>query len=95
MATIHVTMTEAEADFKGLMERVRQGDEIMIDEDRTTIARVAPAGEPYLRLLSESLRLAEEHNSDATLDGEFEKDLLAVIESHREPLIDPDNDPWA
>jgi len=84
-------MAEAEADFKGLMERVRQGDEIMIADNMTTIARVAPAGEPYVRLLSESLRLAEEHDSDAILDGGFEKDLFEVIEGHKEFL----NDPWA
>jgi hypothetical protein len=45
--------------------------------------------EPYVRLLSESLRLAREHGSTATLDEDFAKDVEAAIESHREPLNPP------
>jgi hypothetical protein len=37
-------------------------------------------------LLSESLRLAKEHASNATLDGDFARDLEEAINSHREPL---------
>ena len=53
------------------------------------VATVRPA-EPPLRLLSESLRLAKEHASTATLDGDFARDLLDDLEalycnSHREP----------
>jgi hypothetical protein len=49
---------------------------------------VRPA-ERYVRLLSESLRLAKEHGSKATLDGDFERDLEEIINSHREPLNPP------
>ncbi|MFZ0523419.1 MAG: hypothetical protein WAL95_20500 [Candidatus Acidiferrales bacterium] len=41
---------------------------------------------PSVRLLSESLRLAEQHGSTATLDDGFSKYLEAAVESHREPL---------
>jgi hypothetical protein len=41
-------------------------------------------------VLSESLRLAKERGSTATLDGSFASDLEAVIASHLEPL----NNPW-
>jgi hypothetical protein len=44
---------------------------------------------PHVRLLSESLRLAKERGSSATLDGEFGRDLEAVVGSHREPLTPP------
>jgi len=40
-------------------------------------------------MLSESLRLAKEHASTATLDADFVRDLKAVIDSHREPLHPP------
>ena len=49
------------------------------------------AAERPLRRLSESLRLAKEHGSTATLDGGFTHDLEAVINSQREPL----ENPWA
>ena len=42
-----------------------------------------------LRRLSESLRLAKDHGSTVTLDGEFGRDLEAVVESHPEPLKNP------
>ena len=44
---------------------------------------------PVLRLLSESLRLARERGSTATLDGGFAGDVEEAIESHREPLDPP------
>jgi hypothetical protein len=43
-------------------------------------------------LLSESLRLAKERGSNATLDANFGRDLEAVVGSHREPLIPPVRD---
>lgn len=39
-----------------------------------------------MRRLSESLRLAKEHGSAATLDGGFGLDLEAAVNSHPEPL---------
>jgi hypothetical protein len=44
---------------------------------------------PSIRLLSESLRPANERGSTATLDDEFGRDLETVISSHREPLAPP------
>lgn len=43
------------------------------------------------RLLSESIALAEANNFTATLNGDFERDLEAIVFSHLEPLepLDP------
>ena len=35
------------------------------------------------------LRLAKERGSNTTLDGEFARDLEAVVTSHHEPLTPP------
>lgn len=85
---IHVSDTEAANDFATLLERVRTGAEIVIEHDARPVAVVRPA-EPHVRLLSESLRLAKEHASTATLDPDFAKDVEAAIASHREPLSPP------
>ncbi|HZV87790.1 MAG TPA: type II toxin-antitoxin system prevent-host-death family antitoxin [Candidatus Binatus sp.] len=85
---IHISEAEATKDFASLMARVRAGSEVVIEKDARPVAVVSPA-EPYVRLLSESLRLAREHGSTATLDEEFAKDVEAAIESHREPLNPP------
>lgn len=70
------------------MARVRSGTEVVIENDSRPVAVVRPA-EPPVRLLSESLRLAREHHSTATLDGDFARDVKAAIESHCEPLNPP------
>lgn len=90
MARRIVRISEAEAarDFAALMARVRSGTEVVIENDSRPVAVVRPA-EPPVRLLSESLRLAREHRSTATLDGDFARDVKAAIESHREPLNPP------
>jgi hypothetical protein len=60
----------------------------VIEHDARPVALVLPA-EPSIRLLSESLRLAREHGSRATLDEGFAKDVEAAIKRHREPLTPP------
>jgi prevent-host-death family protein len=85
---IHMSEAEAASDFAGVLARVRAGAEIVIGDDAHPVAVVRPA-EPLVRWLSESLRLAKEHASAATLDKEFGRDLEEVIHSHREPLNPP------
>lgn len=85
---IHMSEAEAASDFASLMARVRAGAEVVIEKDERPVAVVRPA-ETGVRLLSESLRLAREHGSKATLDQDFGKDVEAVIDSHREPLNPP------
>jgi len=69
-------------------QRCGPGAEVAIQSGKPPIA-VLRSLEPPVRLLSKSLRLAQEHASTATLDAEFGKDLEAAIESHREPLNPP------
>jgi len=60
----------------------------VIEHDARPVVVLRPA-EPHVRLLSESLRLALEHGSTVTLDGDFGRDLEEFINSHREPLSPP------
>lgn len=85
---IRISEREAASDFAGLLARVRAGAEVVIESGKLPVAIVRPA-EPQVRLLSESLRLAKEHASGATLDEDFPRDLEAAIKSHREPLNPP------
>ena len=85
---MHVSETEAASDFASLMARVRAGAEVVIEHHARPIAVLRPA-EPHVRLLSESLRLAREHGSTVTLNGDFGRDLEEIINSHREPLSPP------
>ena len=78
---VHISEEEAARDFAGVLARVRAGMEVVIESGKLPMAVVRPA-EPGVRLLSESLRLAQEHASTATLDGDFARDLES---SDRQP----------
>ena len=85
---IDISEAAATRDFASLLARVRAGAEVVIKNGTRAVAVLRPA-EPPVRLLSESLRLAREHGSTATLDENFAKDVAAAVESHREPLDPP------
>jgi antitoxin (DNA-binding transcriptional repressor) of toxin-antitoxin stability system len=85
---IHISEEEAAHNFADVLARVRAGAEVVIESGKVPVAVLRPA-EPNVRLLSESLRLAKEHASTATLDEDFAKDVEAAIQSHREPLDPP------
>ena len=87
-SVIHISEAEAANNFAEVLARVRAGVEIVIGDEARPVAVVRSA-EPHVRLLSESLRLAKEHASTATLDEDFARDLEAVIGSHREPITPP------
>jgi antitoxin (DNA-binding transcriptional repressor) of toxin-antitoxin stability system len=85
---IHISEAEAANDFASLLKHVLGGAEVIIERDSRPVVVVRPV-EPSVRLLSESLRLAKEHASTATLDGDFGADLEAIVNRHRDPLNPP------
>ena len=72
---VHISEAEAASNFADVLARVRAGVEVVIGGEVGPVAVVRPA-EPHVRLLSESLRLAKEHASTATLDEDFARDLF-------------------
>jgi len=90
MATIHISEAEAAKDFAGLLAKVREGAEILVEDGAIPVAVIrAPGDRQHVRLLSESLRMAEERGSTVTLDGDFGRDLEAIIDSYSDPLVNP------
>ena len=85
---IRVSEAEAANNFPSLLARVHAGAEVVIERDAEAVAVLRPAAPP-VRLLSESLRLAKERGSGATLDANFGRDLEAVVSSHHEALTPP------
>ena len=93
---IHVSETEARDDFASLLDRVRAGAEVVIEDNSNPVAVLCPAAPSRGRLLSESIALAEEHAEKLgytpTLDSDFAADLEEIIDSHRKPLSPPEWD---
>lgn len=90
---IHISKSEAAAKFPLLLDRVRAGAEVIIEEDSKPVAVLRPADSRPGRLLSESIARAEAHARELgytpTLDPDFAADLQEIINSHREPLNSP------
>lgn len=89
MATIHISEAEATSDLPNLLAKVRAGAEVVIDKDASSSIVLRVATDPSVRRLSESLRMAMQYRSNATLDAEFALDLDSAVTSHLEPLQSP------
>jgi antitoxin (DNA-binding transcriptional repressor) of toxin-antitoxin stability system len=90
MAVLHMSEAELARDIHAVLEKVRQGAEVIIEQNNQPVAVIKPA--PTVgRAISDVIAELETRGSHAILDDDFSKDLEAVIESHREPLNAP---PW-
>jgi antitoxin (DNA-binding transcriptional repressor) of toxin-antitoxin stability system len=89
MMQVHMTEAEFAQDPHGVLEKVRQGAEVVIDRDNRPVAVVrTPRGSG--RPIDECIAIAEARGSRATLDVDFAKDLEEII-ADRKPL---DTSPW-
>jgi antitoxin (DNA-binding transcriptional repressor) of toxin-antitoxin stability system len=87
MAQLHMTEAELARDLHAVLEKVRQGVEVVVEQDRQPVA-VLRASDPPRRRVSEVLALMPK-DSTATMDADFAHDIQAAIDSHREPLDPP------
>jgi antitoxin (DNA-binding transcriptional repressor) of toxin-antitoxin stability system len=97
MATFHISEAEAESNFSDLMEKVRAGDEVVIESHAEPVAVVRAPGLPRARLLSELLALAEarikERGYGLTLDPDFASDMDEIVRN-RKPREPRDMSAW-
>jgi antitoxin (DNA-binding transcriptional repressor) of toxin-antitoxin stability system len=88
---IHVSDKEAASDFASLLARVREGAEVVIEDDTRPVA-VLHAAEPVRRSISDCIALAKAHEEETgkapVLDPEFAQDVEEII-SHRKPWNPP------
>ncbi len=85
---VHVSGAEAAKEFLALLEKVRHGAEIIIEEDARPIA-VLKAAPRSGRPISECIALAKARGSMATMDDDFARDVEEAIKSHLEPWNPP------
>lgn len=88
MSTVRITETELARDVHAVLERVRQGVEIVIEEDHRPVA-VIRSPLPRGRLLSECIALAEARGTTAILDEGFVKDVEEGIAERSKPWNPP------
>jgi len=85
---IHISEEEAARDFAGVLARVREGVEVVIESDARAVAIVLPASDAFRpRLISESIALAKKHAEglgyEPRMDPDFAADLEEIIKNRK------------
>ena len=88
MAQVRMTEAELAGDIPGMLDKVRKGAEIVVEQDHRPVA-VIRSPLPKGRLLSECIALAEARSSTATLDEGFMKDVEEGIARRSQPWNPP------
>lgn len=83
-------MSEAEVsrDFGAVLEKVRQGSEIVVEQDHRPVAVIKPSQQTG-RMISEVIAGMEAAGANAVLDEDFAKDVEEGIKAHRQPWNPP------
>jgi len=84
MAPVHMTEAELARDLHAVLERVRQGAEVIIDDGYRRVAVIKPVEGPG-RSIDECIAIARARGSAATLDEDFATELDEII-ANRKPL---------
>jgi antitoxin (DNA-binding transcriptional repressor) of toxin-antitoxin stability system len=88
MSTVHMNENEVTANFAGVLEKIRNGVEVIVEQDHRPVA-VIRAPLPERRLLSECIALAEARGTTAILDEGFMKDVEEGIAERSKPWNPP------
>jgi antitoxin (DNA-binding transcriptional repressor) of toxin-antitoxin stability system len=88
MAQVHMSEAEVAKNFAAVLEKVRQGAEIVVEQDHRPVA-VIRQSQRSGRLISECIASAKASDSRVTLDGGFAADVEEGISSRQQPWIPP------
>jgi hypothetical protein len=88
MATLRITEAELARDIHAVLAKVREGAEVLVEEDHRAVA-IIRSPLPKGRMLSECIALAEARGSTATLDEGFMNDVEEGIASRSQPWNPP------
>lgn len=87
MAALHISEAELARDLHAVLERVRQGSEVVVEQDHRPVAIMKPAPEQLGRLLSESIAIARQREIEngyaAVLDPDFAEDMEEIVRSRQ------------
>jgi antitoxin (DNA-binding transcriptional repressor) of toxin-antitoxin stability system len=86
MATIHIPEAEAIANLGALLDRVRAGEEILIENGSHPVAVLSPP-KPKGRTIDESIAMAEAYSRELgykpVMDEEFAADMEEIIRNRK------------
>ena len=85
---LHVSEADVVKDIAAVLEKVRQGSEVVVEQNHRPIAVIKPS-KPAGRLISEVIAELKARGSNAVIDDDFARDVEAGIEAQREPWNPP------
>jgi antitoxin (DNA-binding transcriptional repressor) of toxin-antitoxin stability system len=88
MAQVHMSEAEVAKNFAAVLEKVRQGAEIVVEQDHRPVA-VIRQSQRFGRLISECVASAKASDSRVTLNGGFAADVEEGISSRQQPWTPP------
>jgi hypothetical protein len=88
MVTVHMTEDEVVKDIVAVLAKVRQGVEIVVEQDHRTVAFIKPS-KPEGRMISEVIADLKARGSNATINDDFARDIEEGIKAHRQPWNPP------
>ena len=92
MAQVHMSEAEVAKNFAAVLEKVRQGAEIVVEQDHRPVAVIKTPQRPG-RSIDDCIALAKAYENRLGFapipDAGFAQDVQAAIDAHREPLNPP------
>ena len=86
MAQVHMSEAEVARDFAAVLEKVRQGLEVVVEHDRQPVAVLRPAAPPC-RTISECIAVAEQREKErgyaVTLDPDLAADVAEIVRNRK------------
>lgn len=84
MSTVRITESELASDVHGVLEKVREGVEVIVEQNHRPVAVIKPS-EPAGRKISEVIAALEASGANAVLDEDFARDVKESTHTYREP----------
>ena len=91
MAVLHMSEREVVKDIAAVLEKVRQGSEIVVEQDHQPTALISPS-KPAGRMISEVIAALEARCASAVIDDDFARDVEGAINAYRQPRNPPSRD---
>ncbi len=89
MERVHMTEAQVAGDFAAVLERLKHGAEVVVEQDHRPVAVISPVKGPG-RPIDECIALAKAHEARLGYapvpDADFGADVQAAIDAHRDPL---------
>lgn len=91
MAELHITEAELARDLHEVIEKVRQGAEVVIEQESRPVAVIKPPAPGHPKM-SEIITAMEADGANAQFDEDFARDVEVAAKVYREPWSPPSLD---